>query len=90
MPFYALMPEVKINLNSTWFDTAASSFLYNPAIYGQAIDIIGAEHILFGSDYPLISQSRALGEIQSLNILPEHRKRILGLNAQKLLEITGG
>ena len=68
LPFYALMPEVKKALANTWFDTAASPFLYDPAIYRQAIDIIGAGHILFGSDYPLMPQSRALKEIQSLNI----------------------
>jgi hypothetical protein len=87
MPFYALMPEVKKALNSTWFDTAASPFLYDPAIYGQAIDIIGAEHILFGSDYPLMPQSHALRDVLSLDISPEDRDRILGLNVQKLLEI---
>ena len=70
MPFYALMPEVKKALANTWFDTAASPFLYDPAIYGQAIDTVGAEHILFGSDYPLMPQSRAIKEIQSIDILP--------------------
>ena len=90
MPFYALMSEVKKALANTWFDTAASPFLYDPAIYRPAIDIVGAEHILFGSDYPLMPQSRALREISSLNIPPEDRDRILGSNAQKLLEITGG
>ena len=90
MPFYALMPEVKKAITNTWFDTAASQFLYDPAIYRQAIDIIGTEHILFGSDYPLMPQSRALREVQDLNISPEDRDQILGINAQKLLEITGG
>jgi len=90
MPFYALMPEVKKALANTWFDTAASPFLYDPAIYRQAIDIIGAEHILFGSDYPLMPQSRALKEIQALNIPPKARDLILGLNTQKLLGLAGG
>jgi len=90
MPLYALMPEVKKTLAHTWFDTAASPFLYDPAVYRQAIDIIGAEHILFGSDYPLMPQSRPLREIQALNIPPGDRDCILGLNAQKLLEITSG
>jgi hypothetical protein len=90
MPFYALMPDVKKTLTNTWFDTAASQFLYDPAIYRQAIDIIGTEHILFGSDYPLMPQSRALKEVQGLNISSEDRDQILGINAQKLLEIIGG
>jgi len=90
MSFYTLMPEVKKALANTWFDTAASQLLYDPAIYRQAIDIIGTERILFGSDYPLMPQSRALREVQGLNISPEDRDYILGINAQKLLEITGG
>lgn len=90
MPFYALMPEVKKALANTWFDTAASPFLYNPAIYRQAIDIIGAEHILFGSDCPLMPQSRALREIHGLNIPTKDKDLILGMNAQKLLEIKNG
>ena len=90
LPFYALMPEVKNALANTWFDTAASPFLYEPAIYRQAIDIIGAEHILFGSDYPLMPQNRAISDVQSLHISPEDGDRILGLNAEKLLEIGRG
>ncbi len=90
MPFYALMPEVKKALANTWFDTAASSFLYAPAIYRHASDIIGTEHILFGSDYPLMPQTRVLREIRGLNISPEDREKILGINAQKLLGLAGG
>jgi predicted TIM-barrel fold metal-dependent hydrolase len=90
MPFYALMPEVKKTLANTWFDTAASPFLYDPAIYRQAIDVIGSKHILFGSDYPLMPQSRALKEIRDLNLPSGDRDNILGLNAQKLLEVSCG
>jgi predicted TIM-barrel fold metal-dependent hydrolase len=90
MPFYALMTEVKKALANTWFDTAASPFLYEPAIYKQAIDMVGPHHILFGSDYPLLPQSRAIKEIRNLDILPEYSDMILGLNAQKLLETGSG
>jgi predicted TIM-barrel fold metal-dependent hydrolase len=88
MPFYALMPEVKKALANTWFDTAASPFLYGPEIYKIAIDIVGNERILFGSDYPLMPQNRVFEEILSLNITSEDRNNILGINAQKLLGMT--
>ncbi len=89
LPFYALMPEVKQAMNNVFFDTAASSLLYSPQIYNQVIQLVGAEKILFGSDYPLLAQSRLLEEIKSLNLPEETRDLILSGNAQKLLGIKG-
>ena len=88
LPFYALMPEVKQAMENVYFDTAASPFLYNPRIYSQVIQLIGAEKILFGSDYPLLTQSRLLKEIDSAELPGETRKLILSGNAQRLLGIN--
>lgn len=90
LPFYCLMPEVKQALANTWFDTAASPFLYSQAIYKQAIELVGEGHILFGSDYPLMPQSRAISEIRSLLLSEASQDAILGGNAAGLLEIKGG
>ena len=49
------MPEVKKTLANVYFDSAASPFLYSPRIYTQAIETVGSEKLLFGSDYPLLS-----------------------------------
>ncbi|MDP2729073.1 MAG: amidohydrolase family protein [Dehalococcoidales bacterium] len=87
LPFYALMPEVKKALGNVFFDTAASPFLYNPQIYSQVIQLVGTDKILFGSDYPLLSQSRLLREIKSLDLSEETKNLILSGNAQKLLGI---
>ena len=54
LPFYALMPEVKDALQNVWFDTAASPFLYSPEIFTIVADLVGADRILLGSDFPLI------------------------------------
>lgn len=89
LPFYALMPEVKRAMNNVFFDTAASPSLYSPQIYNQVIQLVGAEKILFGSDYPLLAQSRLLEEIRSLNLPEATRDLILSGNAQRLLGITG-
>ena len=89
LPFYALMPEVKQAMNNVFFDTAASPFLYSPQIYNQVIQLVGAEKILFGSDYPLLAQSRLLEEIRSLDLPEETRDLILSGNAQRLLGIKG-
>ncbi len=87
LPFYALMPEVREALENTYFDTAATSLLYDPQIYRQAVDIMGAESILFGSDYPLLTQERCLPEVQEASLEEEAQRLILGENARRLLEL---
>jgi len=89
LPFYALMPEVKQAMGNVFFDTAASPLLYSPQIYKEVIQLVGAEKILFGSDYPLLAPSRLLDEIRSLDLPEETRDLILSGNAQRLLDIKG-
>ena len=85
LPFYALMPEVKAALKNVYFDTAASLYLYTPQIYSQVAQLVGADKILFGSDYPLIPQRRFLKEIDALDLSAAVKKKILSGNAKKLL-----
>jgi len=87
LPFYALMPEVKKAMSNVFFDTAASPFLYSPQIYNQVIQLVGADKILFGSDYPLLAQSRLIKEIGSLDLPAEAEDLILSGNARRLLDI---
>jgi predicted TIM-barrel fold metal-dependent hydrolase len=87
LPFYALMPEVRASLNNVYFDTAASPLLYSPQVFRTVIDIIGAGHILVGSDYPLLSINRIVREIKSLSLPPETEEALLYRNARRLLDI---
>jgi len=87
LPFYALMPEVKKAMSNVYFDTAASPFLYTPQVYQQVIQLVGADKILFGSDYPLLAPSRLLNEIKSLSLPAETEDLILSGNARRLLGI---
>jgi len=86
LPFYALMPEVASALANTFFDTAATPFLYQPRIFEHIADIAGADKILFGSDYPLMSPRRVMAQIESVGLPPEVKAMILGGNARRLLE----
>ena len=88
LPFYALMPEVQKSFGNVYFDTAASPFLYRPEVYGRVIDLVGAEHVLFGSDFPLLAPGRVLREIRSQALPPEQQRLILGGNAARLLGLT--
>jgi predicted TIM-barrel fold metal-dependent hydrolase len=84
--FYGLMKkEVRGALKNVWFDTAASPYLYNPKIYQIAVDIVGVEKILFGSDYPLISPTRYFQEMSESAVSETSMKMITGSNAQHLL-----
>jgi len=87
MFFYELMPEVKESFKNVYYDTAASPYLYNDAIYETAIKIIGSEKILFGSDYPLLGFKRYLTPIKNSITNEEDRKNIVGQNAKKLLKL---
>jgi len=87
LPFYILMPEVREALKNVYFDTAASPFLYSPRVYNQVSQLVGADRILFGSDYPLLPQSRLLREINSTDLPEEARSLILSGNAGRLLGI---
>jgi predicted TIM-barrel fold metal-dependent hydrolase len=87
LPFYALMPEVKQALAKVYFDTAVSPMLYSPQIYRQVSQLVGVEKILFGTDYPLMVQSRVIEDIESAELAEDEKKQILGLNAKRLLGI---
>jgi uncharacterized protein len=88
LPFYALMPEVKQACANVYFDTAASPFLYNPEIYRLTAGIIGDDHILFGSDNPLMPPRRPLAEITTLGLPPATAAMITGGNAARLLGLS--
>ena len=87
LPFYALMPEVQKALQIVYFDTAASPFLYQPQIYTLGSQLVGADKILFGSDYPLLLQTRLLQEIDSAALTEEEKSLILSGNARRLLSL---
>ncbi len=88
LPFYALMPEVRKAMANVYFDTAASPFLYSPQVYGQVVQLVGADRVVFGSDYPLLEQSRVIREIESCHLPEEAKNLILAGNAQRLLGIN--
>ncbi|MBT9149500.1 MAG: hypothetical protein DDT28_00930 [Dehalococcoidia bacterium] len=85
LPFYALMPEVAEALQNVFFDTAASPFLYRYEIFSRVAELVGEDKILFGSDYPLITQSRIVESLRSLSMPQESKDNILGENARRLL-----
>jgi predicted TIM-barrel fold metal-dependent hydrolase len=87
LPFYALMPEVKHALAGAAFDTAGTSLLYTHEVYTRVASLIGASSVLFGSDFPLLSQSRSRRRIEEAGLEREALDLVLGDNARLLLRL---
>lgn len=84
LPFYELMPEVAKTMANVYYDTAASPFLYSKKIYAVVSEIVGAEKILFGTDFPLIRPQKYFQELEESGLSDESREKILGRNASRL------
>ena len=56
--FYLQMPEVAAAIEALYWDTAAVSLLYDEKTVSRLVDLAGPKHVLFGSDYPLLSPRR--------------------------------
>lgn len=97
LPFFALNPRVRRDLGNVYYDTAASPLLYEPRVWRTVADLVGADRILFGSDYPLRVYprqqaepdfTRLLAEVQGADLSEAERTAILGGNIRRLL--SGG
>jgi predicted TIM-barrel fold metal-dependent hydrolase len=85
--FYGLMKkEVKESLNNVYFDTAASPYLYDSAIYRIADKTVGIDKILFGSDYPLLPPKTYFKEMAETGLTEAQMAKIKGENARQLFE----
>ena len=85
LPFYAAMPEVGGALSNVWYDTAALPYLYNSSAIEASVITAGADKLLFGSDYPLLMQTRVLDYVRSARLGPREMDAIAGGNAAALL-----
>lgn len=82
---YELMKSFRKHTVNVYYDTAASPYLYTPQVYKVAVDILGPERILFGTDFPLIGAARYFRELEESGLDPKSRAAILGMNAVRLL-----
>lgn len=86
LPLYAHMPEVARLCRRLWFDTAALPFLYKPSALRDIAALIGADRILFGSDFPLLTSDRYRGALADSWLDDGEVAGIMGGNAQRLLD----
>ena len=80
-------------LKNVYFDTAASPLIYGPEAWARGANTVLDEHVLFGSDYPLVLYPKAesapgfsgiLGEIKSTGLAEAKKAEILSGSASKL------
>jgi aminocarboxymuconate-semialdehyde decarboxylase len=73
-------------LKTFYYDTVN----FDPKALQLAIDFVGADHILAGSDYPhkIGSLEKMLSSIDTLDLSTDDRARIRGLNAKTLLGLA--
>jgi predicted TIM-barrel fold metal-dependent hydrolase len=90
LPFYELMPEVKLALANLVYDTAASTYLYDFDVFESVMRIAGADRVLFASDYPVLKQRRFLERVRQTGFDPEAMNKLLGSNAQRVFRLPGG
>jgi predicted TIM-barrel fold metal-dependent hydrolase len=88
LPFYAHMPDVAAMCRRLWFDTAAVPLLYEPTAYKSVVDLCGADRLLFGSDYPLITDfDRYRGAMRAAGLSDAEMRSVNGEAAAALLGI---
>jgi predicted TIM-barrel fold metal-dependent hydrolase len=82
---YELMPEVRSLLAGVLYDTAAVPYLYDSRAYEVAVLAAGAEKLIFGSDFPLLSPKRYFAGLESLSA--EERSAVQGGNARRVFNL---
>ena len=94
LPFFALNRTVRRALRNVWFDTAAGPLLFDDRVFTIARDLVGADRILFGSDYPLrlypksgapAEMSHYIQAVRNSGLSPAECEAVLHSNARRLL-----
>lgn len=99
LPYYELWPHVREAFRNVWYDLAANPLLYDIRAIPAAVALVGAEKLLFGTDFPLTIYPRLCREADFSLFVKDIRERaglaagdweaIMGGNMRRLLD-TGG
>ncbi|MGH2535501.1 MAG: amidohydrolase family protein [Thermomicrobiales bacterium] len=66
LPFYELMPEIAAATARAAYDSAATTYLYGPRVFRVVTDLVGADRVMFASDFPVLRQDRLLRRVRAL------------------------
>jgi uncharacterized protein len=91
-----LADEAAAALPNLFYDTAASPLIYAPKVFRRMLDRVGAERVLFGSDYPLIlfpgeesqpGMERFLEQIAGAGLTAGETAAVFGGNAARMFRL---
>jgi predicted TIM-barrel fold metal-dependent hydrolase len=89
-----LVDSSAVSWPNLFYDTAALPLIYPPEVLRRMLDAVGAEKVLFGSDYPLVlfpheetepGLARFLAQVSTAKLTADERTALLGGNAERLL-----
>ncbi len=87
LPFYELMPEVRAVTHFVSYDSAASTYLYNSAVFPNVLSLVGPERVLFASDYAILRQDRLARRVGLLLNDHDTLERVMWRNAARVYGI---
>lgn len=78
------MPEVHAVTRNVAYDSAATTYLYRPAVFETVISITGTDRVLFATDYPVLRQDRLAASVAA-GLADRHtRDRVMHGNATSI------
>lgn len=95
LPFYAMNRKVRNTLQNVWFESAAGPLLYDARIWQLAVQLVGSEKVVFGSDFPLRlypakerepGWGRFLQEFRGSGLSAEELSQVASVNLTALLD----
>lgn len=72
---------------NVWFDTSSTLCEVSPEKLTEMIKEHGADRVLFGTDYPIVSLREEAARIEALALTEEEKDKIFYKNAAALLEL---
>ena len=81
------------HLDNVYVDTAHTLMYEYPGVMERMVELIGPDHIVFGTDVPLqgpLQMHFAIEIIQALKLPDSEKEKILFGNANKIIRLRGG
>ena len=94
--FFECKPALSGWMRNVYFDTSASSLNFETTVFRRVVDLVGADRVMFGTDYPLLCYphesrtpdfARALADVAGAGLTDAELAQILGGNLRRLLRL---
>lgn len=89
LPFYQLREDVAQAFENVYYDLAANPLLYTIRSVRAMVTLVGANRVLFGSDFPLTIYPR-INKEANFSLFVEDLVNNAGLSPTELQQIMGG